>query len=131
MLDIINIKWIKYLIVIVVTLITFNPNKSIERRKQNASREKLIHNTQIYKRLHQILPPYVKNIINTNLYEGIDVMFYNNDITAYHYWIDVKQLDSLKSKKIWIGVFKTHGAYYLPAEYSNYPYLYEIDELLE
>ena len=119
------------MIILLAIAFTFNPAKSIARRKQNPAREKLMYNTRIYKNLSKTLPPHVKNVINMNSFEDIDVMFFNNEINANHWWIDVKLLDSLKQKKVWIGAFKNHGNYNLPPEYENYPYLYKIDTLLK
>jgi 4-amino-4-deoxy-L-arabinose transferase-like glycosyltransferase len=131
MLTSIKIKWLNYIIILLAIAFTFNPAKSIARRKQNPAREQLMHNTGIYKNLSKMLPPHVKNVINMNSFEDIDVMFFNNEINANHWWIDVKLLDSLKEKKVWIGAFKNHGDYKLPPEYENYPYLYKIDTLLK
>lgn len=131
LLRFINIKWLNCALLILVIALTFNPQKSVAIRTQNPEREQLIHNTQIYKNLPKMLPPYVKNVINTNSFEDINLMFYNNDINAYHWWIDVKLLDSLKNQKVWIGAFKNRGSYNLPPEYNNYPYLYKIDTLLK
>ena len=131
LLNKINIKWINYLIIVVVVVLSFNPYKSFAIRKENPEREKLIYNTQIYKSLKNLIPEHIKTVVNVNSFENTNLMFYNNDITAYHWWIDVKHLDSLKNNKVWIGAFKNHGDYNLPPEYNNYPYLYLIDTLLK
>lgn len=115
----------------VVIFFSLNPMKSIESRKKDTAREGRIHNTKIYKSLSEKLPNDVKVVINLNSYENIDLMFFNNDITAYHWWFDVKHLDSLKAEKVKIAAFKNRGAYNLPKEFASYPYLYTIDEALK
>lgn len=126
-MDKVRLKIVNYIILGLIIITSLNPKKSIATRRNNNYRENQVYNTHFYKILNQLIPPHVKLVINMNSFENIDVMFYNKDITAYHWWFDVKHLDSLKSNKVWIGAFRNHGSYNLPAEYTTYPYLYIID----
>lgn len=114
-----------------LAIISLNPQKSIARRANNPMRETLIHNTNIYKKLPSLLPDSIHTIINVNSFEDVDIMFYNNQLTAYHWWIDITTLDSLRQHKVWLAAFAPHGSYAFPPEYWNYPYLYKIDTLLK
>lgn len=127
----INSNLIKFIIMVVVVYFTLNPNEVIESRKNNQTREKLIYNTNIYQNVRKSIPKDCKVVININSFEDIDYMFYNNDITAYHWWIDEKYLDSLSHQKIKIAAFENHNEYQLPIKYKTYPYLFIIKQKLK
>lgn len=75
-------------------------------------REKKIHNTEIYKRLDQLVPPgYV--VFNCNSFENVEAMFYSNR-TVYNWFPNQKQYDSLKNLGIKIAAFESHEQYQLP-----------------
>jgi 4-amino-4-deoxy-L-arabinose transferase-like glycosyltransferase len=124
-------KLLQYAIILFILIISLNPIESYKRRKNNSQRDALIYNTTIYKNIKNLIPSKVKTLINVNSFENIDVMFFNNNLNVYHWWIDVKMLDSLKKNKVWLGAFKNHGDYNLPPEYNNYPYLYFINKQLK
>jgi 4-amino-4-deoxy-L-arabinose transferase-like glycosyltransferase len=124
-------QWLKTCVLIVILGFVLKPDLVFSRRQNTKERAAKTHNTTVYKNLNKLVPPHVKVVINMNSFEDIDVMFYNKNLTAYHYWIDPKYLTALKSKKVWIGAFKNHQGYKLPKEYADYPYLYIIDTLLQ
>jgi 4-amino-4-deoxy-L-arabinose transferase len=75
-------------------------------------RENKIHNTEIYKKLDQLVPPgYV--VFNCNSFENVEAMFYSNR-TVYHWFPDQKQYDSLINLGIKIAAFESHEQYQLP-----------------
>lgn len=98
---------------------------------QNNERNLRIYNTKIYKGLKHQLPPNVKTVVNMNEFEDIDVMFYNEGITAYHFTMTEQDFEELKVKKIPVGVFIPHGKYKWPKYVEDYPYLYPIDQQLK
>lgn len=75
--------------IIVLVYFTFQPFSSYNIRINNPARENLIHNTNIYKNVGALLPPEFKTVINVVGFQDIDIMFYNDDITAYHWWINI------------------------------------------
>ena len=97
----------------------------------NAERHRKLHNTEIYKRLREKLPPKYKVVMNLPSFEDVELMFYHNDITAYHWWVTEKDLEEMARKKIPVAVFRNHGDYNLPDYVNNYPYLFIIDEMLD
>lgn len=64
--------------------------------------------------------------MNVRTPEQIDLMFYNNDITAVHFSIEEKYINELASKKIKIATFMDHAASTNPEYVNKYPYLYVI-----
>ena len=96
-------------------------------RKNNVNREVLIHNTRIYKELKEILPKDVQVVINMNGQEDVSVMFYNNHLTANHFWFNEKELEQLKNRKVKIAAFVEHRNIFFPAYLKLYPYITYID----
>lgn len=96
----------------------------------NPERNKKIYNTRIYKNIKAYIPAHVKTVINVNSFEDVELMFYHNDITAYHWSLPEEDLKKFEAGKIPVAAFKNHGDYKLPGYILNYPYLYIIDKEL-
>ncbi|MCS6928480.1 MAG: glycosyltransferase family 39 protein [Saprospiraceae bacterium] len=94
-------------------------------------REKRIYNAKIYRNLKSELPSNVKVVMNMNSFEDIDVMFYNEGITAYHWTLSEEDFRNLRDRKIPIAVFEPHGNYQLANYVWEYPYLFIIRKKLE
>lgn len=97
----------------------------------NKERNDRIYNAGIYRNLRQYLPDSVKVVMNMNSFEDVDVMFFHNDITAYHWCLPEAELQDLARKKIPLGVFEQHGPYGIPGYVMKYPYLYIIRKRLK
>lgn len=124
-------RWMQYGLAVIITVLTLNPFKIISYvSDDNELRKQRIANTRLYKKLHEELPADVRIVMNVNSYEDVDVMFYNPDITAYHWYLDEPGLKKLAAQKIRIAVFENHGNYQLPDYVWNYPYLYVIKKQL-
>lgn len=75
-------------------------------------RERKIHNTEIYKKLDNIVPPgYV--VFNCNSFENVEAMFYS-DRTVYHWFPSQSQYDSIKKIGTKMAAFESHKEYQLP-----------------
>jgi hypothetical protein len=109
----------------------FNPKEIFDSRNNDTTRQSRIHNTNIYKRLKKQLPPNCKIIINVNEFEHPDAMFYNEGITAYHWWLSESDIKELARQKIPIAAFENHGQYVLPDYIRDYKYLFIIKEQLK
>lgn len=119
--------------IIILTLIfyTLNPFWILNYlSSNNIERNNRIYNAKVYKNFYRKVPNNIKVIMNMNSFEDIDVMFYNNGVTAYHWTLPEIDFDNFKKKKIKIAVFKNHGNYNLPEYVLNYPYLFIINESL-
>lgn len=99
--------------------------------EHNPQRPNLIHNTHIYKSLAAILPKNIHEVNNVVSPQHIDCMFYNNDLSAWHYWINEDTIKLFEKKKIWIATFKNHEQNNNPPFILNYPYLYVIPNELK
>lgn len=92
-------------------------------------REKKIHNTEIYKKLDQLVPPnYV--VFNCNSFENVEAMFYSHR-TVYHWYPDQVKYDSLKQLHINMAAFVSHNEYQLPDYMRNDSSLLLINEVLK
>ena len=127
----IPVRWGRYALAVTVVLLTLNPFRIAGYvSDENVLRRQRIANAGIYRNLSATLPPDTRIVMNVNSYEDVDVMFYNNHITAYHWHLDTATLDRLAEQKIRIAVFENHGNYRLPDYVFNYPYLYIIKKQL-
>lgn len=97
----------------------------------NHERNERIYNAAIYRNLKKELPSNIHLVMNMNSFEDIDVMFYNNHLTAYAWTVSEEEGKALAAKKVPIAVFKHHGSYGLPDWINKYPYLYVIDKELK
>ena len=80
-----------------------------------------INNANIYRNLKNYIPDTVKVVMNTNAHENIDIMFYNNDISAYHYCLSDDLFDiMIKPHSIPIAVFDSRLGYILPYHVISY-----------
>ena len=119
-------------IIIIVLYVSLNPFKIKEYLStKNTERNNRIYNAEIYRTLKKSVPDSIKVVMNMNSFEDIDVMFYNNDITAYHWTLAPEDIAILKQKKIPIAVFESHGNYNLPEHILKYPYLFIIHKNLK
>ncbi|HTN18280.1 MAG TPA: glycosyltransferase family 39 protein [Chitinophagaceae bacterium] len=100
-----------------------NPLDIYESRQNNAQREHMIRRTEIYKNLSKLMPDSVRVLINVPEFEHPNVMFYNPQLTAYHYWPSEQELAMLERNKIPLATFNDHNQYILPEHVRRYPYL--------
>lgn len=104
-----------------------NPVEIYESRQNNVERDHLIRRTVLYKDLQKHLPRSVHLLINTPEFEHPNVMFYNQGITANHYWPSEAELAALEQDKIPVAAFADHNNYVLPDYVRRYPYLYIVN----
>jgi len=114
-------------IVLSLNLREINDYFSVNNQKRNRK----IYNTLLYKNLKTYIPDHVKIVMGINSLEDVEVMFYNKDITANHWWITKEDLERLAAQQIPIATFKNRGSYIIPDYILNYPYLYIINEELK
>lgn len=98
---------------------------------ENVERNDRIHNAILYKNIRNYIPSDVNVVMNVNSFEDTDVMFYHNDITAYHWTLPEADFKEFEKKKLKIAVFQQHGNYALPEYVNNYPYIYIIKKELK
>lgn len=90
--------------------------------------DKKNHNTEIFKKLNEIVPDgYV--VFNCNSFENVEAMFYS-DRTAYHWYPTEMQIDSLIRSGHKIAVFDSHQEYVLPHYLKTNPEVMIIDAKL-
>ena len=119
-------------IIVILVMLTLRPDFFWKYySSSNTERNDRIHNAAIYKNLKKCIPPNVHLVMNMNTFEDVDVMFYNNDITAYAWTMSEDDAKNLAGKKVPIAIFKPHGDYQFPAWINSYPYLYIIDKELK
>jgi 4-amino-4-deoxy-L-arabinose transferase-like glycosyltransferase len=119
---------LKVLFILIVLLDTWKPWISYQNRKQDTDRARKIHNTQVYKNLKSLLPEGYRTVVNVTSFEDVELMFFNPDINAYHWWIDTNELPRMIQEGVRIAAFRAHGEYVLPEAYQSYPNLYLIQE---
>lgn len=110
---------------------SINLKDIILSRKNNAEREVRINNTNIYKKLKEVLPPNYKVVINVNEFEHPDVMFYNDGISAYHWCFSEDEIKQLEKKNVPIAAFDNHANYELPDYIKSYKNLFIIKSKLK
>lgn len=124
-------KIITSIIIIGISYLSIQPKYFIDYlNKGNYIREKFIHNANIYRNIKKCIPNDTKYVANINALEHINVMFYNNDITACQKSLAEKDLNLLKLKKEKIAVFESHDAYQINDTTLQYPYLFIIHQKL-
>jgi 4-amino-4-deoxy-L-arabinose transferase-like glycosyltransferase len=123
-----------YFIFPVLGIITFFTLDPIQTKNylspNNTERNNRIYNAEIYRNVKNEIPENTKVVMNSNSFEDIDIMFYNNSLTAYHWTMPEIDIKELKEKKIPIAVFEAHGNYIIPEHVQNYPYLFIIKKPL-
>ncbi len=128
-------KGIRFLLPAVIMALSYNgfqlDRLSHEFDRENEQRKARIHNTRIYKNLHQILPHDIDLVINTNEFEDVDIMFYNPGLSANHYWYSEERMNEFKAKGIKIAAFKSRPGYQMPGYVYRYPDLFIIDVSLK
>jgi 4-amino-4-deoxy-L-arabinose transferase len=110
---------------------SFNVKEILNSRLQNKERERIIYNTNVYKSLKSKLPKECAIVLNVNQFEHLDVMFYNNGLTAYHYCISEEDLNKLALHQTKIAAFESRFGYNLPDYILKYKYLSIINEQLK
>ncbi len=127
----VKLRFLGLFISIVLAYISLNPKWIIDYMSpKNAVRNARIHNAEVYRQIKYDLPSNYHVIMNTNSFEDIDVMFYDNKITAYHWTLSENEFKSFAQNKLPIAVFEPHGKYTLPEYVLKYPYLYIIHKKL-
>jgi hypothetical protein len=126
-------KWLRYTLLkgalaIALILMVLDPFYFVKyMSKDNNERNIRIENARFYKNIKQYIPDTISLVMNTNAFEDIDIMFYNNDITAYQWTLSQKDMDSLRTKKVPIAVVQDRLGYSIPEFMYTYPYLFVID----
>jgi 4-amino-4-deoxy-L-arabinose transferase len=104
---------------------------SIYLSPDNHERTQKIQNSKIFRNLSKKLPKDIKIVMNLNVSEDIEMMFYNPGVMAYCWSLSEEDMKILESKKIRVGFFEPHGQYGFAPYVRDYPYLYVINEQLE
>jgi hypothetical protein len=115
---------------LLASYMSLQPWNWLDYFKNKTGRLRKIHNTAIYKNIREVLPANYKIVMNVSLYEDVELMFYQNDITAYDSCLRQEDLRKLAEKRVPVAVFKSHGDYQLPAYISSYPDLFIIEKEL-
>lgn len=119
-------------VLVAILFFSLNPTQIIEYLSpDNVERNDRIYNARIYKNIKADMPDSIKVVMNMNSFEDIDVMFFNNDLTAYHWTLPESDIAELRQKKIPIAVFQAHGNYNIPEHLLAYPYLFIIRKPLK
>jgi 4-amino-4-deoxy-L-arabinose transferase-like glycosyltransferase len=117
---------------VIMGFLALNPIQIINYLSpENTERNDRIHNARIYRSVGSIIPEHTTVVMNMNSFEDIDVMFYNNHLTAYAWTLAESDINMLREKKIPIAVFQAHGSYNIPEHFSGYPGLFIIPRLLK
>jgi hypothetical protein len=92
---------------------SLNPLEIVAYRRDDADRKTKIYNTTLYKNLKKVLPANTKIVMNTNCFDHVDVMFYNDGLTAYHYCLSDDDIKSNEKQGVPFAVFKERYGYLL------------------
>jgi len=68
--------------------------------------------------------------MNLPSFEDVELMFYHNQLTAYHWTLAEDDLKRLMKQQVPIAVFRNRGPYQVPAYLASYPSLFVIDQEL-
>lgn len=126
-----NGKFILVPLLILCIFNSLNPYEIAKYRREDQERATKIYNTNIYKKLKNIIPKETKVVMNVNSMEHIDCMFYNNDITAYQYCLDNDAIKSIEQKGISIAVFKERYGYNLSDKVKDDQFIFTIPNQLK
>ena len=115
---------------IIMTIFILKPWVLLKHRlPANEQRQVKIHNTQIYKKIEELVPPdYI--IFNCKQFEDTEVMFYA-DRNAYSWYPPAEVIDSLKNAGHKIAALKSHTNQYLPSYLAKDTSVLIINEQLE
>jgi len=120
-------RWVWTLTFLVSMYLAFVPRRILAYlSSENAERNRRIATTRVLRDLKAALPADVRVVLNTNDLENLDLMFYNNDLTAYPR-ISESELQALSSRNVRVAAFKSDGRHDLPEYVSTYAGLYVID----
>lgn len=126
-----NRYWILIPLLLLFLFKDLNPQEIYNYRVNNKNWENKKHNTEIYKNLQDIIPKETIVILNTNQFENIDLMFYNDNLTAYHYCLEVQEDKQLFEHKIPTAVFENRYGYNVHQEITNNSFFYTIHQHLK
>lgn len=118
-------------IALLIILYASTPYTFITDAKRIDHRTARIYNDSIYKNIKSIIPPDIKIVVNAFSPGQNDIMFYHNDITAFHFWIDEKYLRIFEKYKIKIATFADHAQNHNPQCMTDYPYIFIIPVTLK
>lgn len=120
-------RWLLALTFLVSAVLSFNPGRTLWYfSARNPERARRIAETSVLRDLKAGLPKDVRVVLNTNELENLDLMFYNNDLTAYPR-LSKSEFEALSEKKVPVAAFKSDGKHDVPDYVSAYPLLYVID----
>lgn len=125
-------KWIYVALLIAGSVASINTKELVATHVNNsAERDRKIYNTNIYKHLSDILPDTITQVMNVNALEHVEVMFYNDSLTAYHFYVSEEDLVKFKEKNITIGLFQSRPGYIIPMHLYYYGNIHVIDTILK
>ena len=120
-------RWVWALTFLVSIYLSFVPRRILAYLSaEHAERTRRIATTRVLKDLKAALPADVRVVLNTNDLENLDLMFYNNDLTAYPR-LSRNEFETLSRQSVPVAAFKSDGGHELPDYVSAYPLLYVID----
>ncbi len=128
LIDNIKLKYIASFIIAFSAFLILNPiqiGKYLS--SSNAERNNKIHNTAIYKQLVNYLPENVSLVMNAKEFEEIEIMFYNNNINAYHYYLSAEDMRLLEANKTPVAILQYPTGSSMPDYINQYPYKYIIE----
>lgn len=107
------LKFIQVIGLCLLAIVALKPESAIKYRTEpDLIRKAKIHNTKIYRTLD---PKYLDNyiILNCKSFEDVELMYWQN-VDAYHWWPEKKDLDSLQNLGYKFACFKSHTNQQLP-----------------
>jgi 4-amino-4-deoxy-L-arabinose transferase-like glycosyltransferase len=117
---------------VIIGFLALNPiGIALYLSSDNTERNNRLYNASIYRNLKKIIPPNTKVVMNMNSFEDIDVMFYNNDLTAHSWTLPESDERQLRQKRIPVAMFQPRGSFNIPEYYSGYPGLFVIPVILK
>lgn len=93
---------------------------------ETSYRPSKIYNDSVYQNLNKLIPKDIHIVVNCNQMEHVDIMFYNNELEAYHHTIPEKEFIAKTKNGIKIAAFESRDNYPLPDYIRKYPNLYII-----
>src|SRR5690606_3243112 len=124
-----NKRWLLPLIYPLLFFFSLNPLQLIKHSNTaNSERNRKMHNTMVYKKLK--LPDSIQVVMNLPPFEDVELMFFQNSLTAYSEVLPENDLKIVTDKGLRTAVFPAPPGQTLPDYLAKYAPVYFLTDSL-